>query len=322
MKNSKIQISRFCLVILVLIISITLFSCFSQWQGEEGTIIINLGAQNGRSNWPPDTYFLQNLIHKITLTGNGLTIVIEAKTDEVVRRNVSAGFWNVKVDAYFVGAATSGPDGEGIYYATGSSIVEVQPEYCTSVIILMNPICQTCGKYPCDGCEIIIIYPYIIVFDLRGGNGDVSDITVAPGEGVYLPQDPTKAGYMFKGWSTSPEGTNILPTVFAPTGNTTLYAVWEQMYFDTIVIVYPEAITIGKGNTYQFSAVVDGIAASSEVVWSISGQTSTGTFIDQNGQLIVSSNESAVTIIVTATSMIDNARYGSSIVTVVDIPEP
>ena len=59
----------------LIIISIIFSACFSPYQGDQGTITINLGG-NSRSvsPWPPNdpgNNFLNEIGYKITLTGPG-----------------------------------------------------------------------------------------------------------------------------------------------------------------------------------------------------------------------------------------------------------
>lgn len=50
------------------------------------------------------------------------------------------------------------------------------------------------------------------------------------------------------------------------------------------------------------------------VTWSVSGQTSSGTYIDKGGRLFVSSNETAETLTVKATSTYDTSKSGTATV--------
>lgn len=82
----------------------------------------------------------------------------------------------------------------------------------------------------------------------------------------------------------------------------------------TSVTVSPATATVNKGAMLQLNAVVktEGFAPKS-VVWSIDSELST---ITQNGLLSVSTDETAGSITVTATSTYDNTKKGTATITV------
>ena len=85
----------------------------------------------------------------------------------------------------------------------------------------------------------------------------------------------------------------------------------------TGVTVTPATATIQTGGEQQFTATVTGTGDYDETVtWSVSGNRSDGTTIDQNGLLTVGADETAATLIVTATSNGDNTKSGTATVTV------
>lgn len=82
----------------------------------------------------------------------------------------------------------------------------------------------------------------------------------------------------------------------------------------TSVAVTPGTATVEKGQTAQFNATVvtDNFAPKS-VVWTINSELSS---IDSSGKLVVSADETASTITVTATSTYDGTKSGTATVTV------
>jgi len=79
------------------------------------------------------------------------------------------------------------------------------------------------------------------------------------------------------------------------------------------------ATTVVRGTTLQFSAVVNPPTASQAVEWEVSGSTNTGTSINPSGLLTVATTETAGTVLhVTAKSTMDNAKYGTVDVTVIN----
>lgn len=85
----------------------------------------------------------------------------------------------------------------------------------------------------------------------------------------------------------------------------------------TSVAVTPATATVTTGETRQFAAdvvVVGG--ADKTVTWSLTGAASAGTTVSSTGLLTVAADESAATVTVTATSVVDGTKKGSATVTV------
>ena len=85
----------------------------------------------------------------------------------------------------------------------------------------------------------------------------------------------------------------------------------------TSVSISPGTTVVSKNASCTFTASVSGENDySREVAWSVSGQTSPNTFIDGNGVLNVSSDETASSLIVKAVSRQDSRYSASALVTV------
>lgn len=84
------------------------------------------------------------------------------------------------------------------------------------------------------------------------------------------------------------------------------------------VSITPETMEVDSnpGQKGQFTATVSG-SENIDVVWTISGNTSTQTMIT-NGQLFLGEDETAKTLTVTATSVADPTKSASAVVTIVD----
>ena len=83
------------------------------------------------------------------------------------------------------------------------------------------------------------------------------------------------------------------------------------------VVVSPTNVNVAVGNTQQFTASVSGTGNPSQsVTWRVENQNSSSTSINSSGRLTVASNETANTLIVTATSTIDSNKMGTATVTV------
>lgn len=81
--------------------------------------------------------------------------------------------------------------------------------------------------------------------------------------------------------------------------------------------ITPSAVTATAGQSIQFTASVTGSAfANKAVTWSISGNSSTATKINDVGILTLASDETASSITVTATSVADGTVAGTATVTI------
>ena len=122
--------------------ALTLVSCFSTWQADEGTITINLGGGSGRSVWLHEEFdFFDDLEHIIKITGYERTITLEAKGKSSVSTVISAGHWLVTVDAFLEGVETPITlNRELLHYANGSAPVTVIPGQDNAVTLTMVQI--------------------------------------------------------------------------------------------------------------------------------------------------------------------------------------
>jgi len=88
----------------------------------------------------------------------------------------------------------------------------------------------------------------------------------------------------------------------------------------TGVTVSPATVSVQKGTTQPFVAVVTGTNSPAQTVtWAVSGGV-TGTAIDTDGELTVAAGETAATLTVTATSTVNTSISGTATVTVTDAP--
>jgi hypothetical protein len=132
MKQQKI-------LFLTLIIFSLLFSgCFSSWQEDTGTIILNLGS-NGRyvDSFPPNNpKELDELKYEITFTGTNDKFTLNSKGSQTVKTTVTTGEWKIMVKAY---AYYPGPSGNvKDIYAFGKETVIVKPGQYNPVTVKMS----------------------------------------------------------------------------------------------------------------------------------------------------------------------------------------
>jgi len=81
----------------------------------------------------------------------------------------------------------------------------------------------------------------------------------------------------------------------------------------TSVVITPSTVNLNSGETYQFSAVVNGTNNPPQTVdWSVTGKTSSATNINASGLLTVGSNETAPVLTITATSTFTSTISGNA----------
>ena len=67
---------------------------------------------------------------------------------------------------------------------------------------------------------------YTVAFDTKGGN--ISSQKVSAGENFTMPQNPTRAGYVFKGWYSDVNCTVAYTAASPVSADLTLFAKWEE----------------------------------------------------------------------------------------------
>jgi len=89
----------------------------------------------------------------------------------------------------------------------------------------------------------------------------------------------------------------------------------------TSVTVSPELVSVERGDSYTFSALVTTTNGADETVtWTIANRMSAGTTISEDGILTVATDETAITLTVTATSAVNTSVFGTATVTVTAVP--
>lgn len=82
-------------------------------------------------------------------------------------------------------------------------------------------------------------------------------------------------------------------------------------------------VTMITGETQKLQAVVTGSNnPNQKVIWSVGGNESSNTFINENGELTVGNDETAKTIIVRATSVEDPEKYGEFAINISQPDDP
>lgn len=86
----------------------------------------------------------------------------------------------------------------------------------------------------------------------------------------------------------------------------------------TSVTVSPGTATVAKGSNVALQATVTATGfGSSNIIWEIQTQgVAENTYINQDGILHIANNETKASVVVTATSVVDNSKKGSATITV------
>lgn len=121
---------------------------------------------------------------------------------------------------------------------------------------------------------------------------------------IYNPQG-LYWNYMYHVWKTFSTSPFVNAVMFTTTTNTI-----------TSITVTPATPTLAKGSTTKFSATVVGTGfVAQQVLWEVSGTGITST-IDYAGNLTIGKNETAATLTVKATSLLNPNVSGTTTVTV------
>jgi uncharacterized protein YjdB len=163
---------------------------------------------------------------------------------------------------------------------------------------------------------------YLTHFDLKGGDGTLGDEYITVDSPTALPvYNGTKPGFVFKGWSTSSDATTTnygngatVSNITTVGATATLYAVWKAQVSG--MSIDPTNTTVTVGQTANLSATITAEPTFENITWSSSDNSlatvnSTGT--------VTTSNVGDVTI--TAKSVIDETKYATTIVHIVQQPE-
>ena len=162
-----------------------------------------------------------------------------------------------------------------------------------------------------------------VSFDTNGGSGTIPPQTVNAGSVISQPTDPVRTGYVFKGWYTDTAGTYLWNFTVPVTAHITLYAGWDfgvnPLPVITSVVIDKNHVSVRPGDTVQFNALVTASTGvlENDVTWMLIGNSSSTTYINQNGLLTVSADETSSAFTVTAISKTDISKFGTAIVAVV-----
>ncbi|MCQ4936386.1 S-layer homology domain-containing protein [Anaerotignum propionicum] len=161
--------------------------------------------------------------------------------------------------------------------------------------------------------------------DVNVTNGTGSGSYVRGGTITITPA-PAPGGKQFKEWSITPDVIFVDGTSkSSQTAKFTMPAeiVTATANYETIsatytgVTVNPPTVTVQKGKTYHFGAIVNGAYNPSQAItWTVEGGNGT-TAIGTDGKLTIAPNETAATLTVRATSVADTSKSGIATVTVI-----
>lgn len=117
---------------------------------------------------------------------------------------------------------------------------------------------------------------------IKGGTLNLSDVT-----------RPTRTGYSFKGWSTTPDGANVVNSI-APTADTTLYAVWEGDNVTYTVVYWGENPNNTATENIPFDTLLGTESKTAKVGTTVTGSASTASNNTIKNYFTYHSSDSAV----------------------------
>jgi formylglycine-generating enzyme required for sulfatase activity len=211
-KNSSVKLSIFIMSCIV----ISLFGCFSEWQGDSAKIVISLGSE-GR--YAVDEYDIHRLLkHKVVLTNETKEIPFNDFTGSTFEAYVEPGEWNVSVYSYLNNELS----------AIGSENVVLK-----------------------IGKNNVTIYMYealFVVFDANEGifEGDKTELVKPVPKGDYVKEPtlpPTREGYNFVKWQYGTENDPFDFDRREITESIYLYAIWNAS-ITVINIAAIEGVTV------------------------------------------------------------------------------
>jgi uncharacterized repeat protein (TIGR02543 family) len=173
------------------------------------------------------------------------------------------------------------------------------------------------------------IMMYIVTVNSAGVGSTGGGVLFTAGSVIEISAGAAPEGMRFVNWTTESEGVvftnalNPLTTFTMPARDVIVTANFEFLP-PTVssVVISPGAVTVNRGTTQQFSAVVVGMNNPQQnVTWQVTGG-GTGTAISAAGILAVSSAETAQTLMITATSVSDSTIFGTATVTISTIVPP
>ncbi len=149
--------------------------------------------------------------------------------------------------------------------------------------------------------------PFLFSYHISHGSAETSDFIIAlnGGKSIISVTDAALATWVVDTTNTN----NGFPKL-------EIDATPKPMATVTSVKVTPDNVSLKNGMSYTFSAAVVGTNNPSQsVIWTVTGNNSSGTVI-KSGLLTVAADETASSFTVEATSTIDASKYSAAIVTV------
>jgi uncharacterized repeat protein (TIGR02543 family) len=209
----NLTVKKAALAAVCVLTVLALSGCFNPWDGNTGTITINLGDSAGGSRavheWPPNNEMLKDIKYSITLSGKSGTIHLDAEGGAIIKTTLAAGIWNITISAFL----------NGELYAEGSAVAEVKAGQAASVTIPL----RYAGEEPSEETFTVTFY--------SNEGSPVDAETVVKGGTATRPANPARNGYGFVRWC-SDETLNTEYDFTAPvTEDITLYALWSAVTY-------------------------------------------------------------------------------------------
>lgn len=136
--------------------------------------------------------------------------------------NNSDSFWNGKDN---VALSMTAFDSNADYLV---SIATEQLTFNKFYILNLETNIEDAGELSANG-EVYMPQSFNVDFDLNGAPGSISSQMVTPEKGISYPNIPRREGYVFRGWFTNKNCTEVYDFTAEISSDITLYAGWQAM---------------------------------------------------------------------------------------------
>ena len=155
-----------------------------------------------------------------------------ATTEYTIKYDANGGTGTIANTTYKAGEKVTLSDGSGFtregYVFTGWSDKADGTTLDVNAIANKNVTLYAVWTKSEDNNPTVV--EFTIKYDANGGTGTIANTTFKVGEKPVIStgEGLSRDGYIFKGWSTSADGTEIDESAFTKSTEVTLYAVWEK----------------------------------------------------------------------------------------------
>ena len=191
-----------------------------------------------------------------------------ATTEYTIKYDANGGTGTIANTTYKAGEKVTLSDGSGFtregYVFTGWSDKADGTTLDVNAIANKNITLYAVWTKSEDNNPTVV--EFTIKYVANGGTGTIANTTFKAGEKVTLSDGSgfTRDGYIFKGWSTSADGTEIDESAFTKSTEVTLYAVWEKIEQPAEITMVVRVNGV-EGNKVNVTGYIDGFAGRTDI---------------------------------------------------------